>query len=683
MPGELEVLRKVSQVDTNKAPVRIAIASSGLTMAGEQTLQSVAMVAGDRALVVDGADLGIYIIQASNAWARAEDCRVATFMPAGTAVRVLEGDSAGKTFALNAAADEWVEDATGGGGGSGDIESVTAGNGLTGGGTTGAVTLNVAAADSSITVAADAISVATNGITTAKIQDAAVTLAKHADITGPAALGRLSGTGAPQSTPLVETPTAAVSVPLRSAAGTLKAIRFHRADGDNLFGDTGRDTYVDGVNCTLRPTDLYCSPTGDLSFSPGGSIFCGSKRLRNVADPQAAQDAVTRAYLQANAPILYARSGSVDFNVAQAYTDVGAVIPLSASTVAVYELTLLADHDIDDGVGIPDDLGGGGYDPNCAARVVAVLVWRNASNVATVVLASGDSMPWLVSDIEFQIVNSAGDWKLQARKDSTTAAVGTAQVRASIRHMGSVPWTADTTPTLRDAFTESMFRAIAAKLTATLALNAQTITSCAGVSSNSSLALAGATIITAYSPNVSIGLSGTTERFVIDDNGTKVRLRGYGSANTLGVTLQSDAGDTDLTTVGTFDITSGGNSTFATTGTCAITATTAVTIDGIRADYEAVNKAASSTLEAGKTNYLTGANGSTYTLPALSTVADGEAVIVHHENSSGTINRAGSDTINGGSGNTAMTSKTLAAGNSTIVFMRQSSTVWRVTPGGT
>ncbi len=107
-----------------------------------------------------------------------------------------------------------------------------------------------------------------------------------------------------------------------------------------------------------------------------------------------------------------------------------------------------------------------------------------------------------------------------------------------------------------------------------------------------------------------------------------------------------------------------------------------VKIDDIRADYEAVNKAASSTLEAGKTNYLTGADASTYTLPALSGVVDGEAVVVHHANASGTINRAGADTINGGNGSTAATSKTLAAGNSTIVFMRQSSTVWRVTPGG-
>lgn len=53
----------------------------------------------------------------------------------------------------------------------GVITAVVAGTGLTGGGTEGSVTVNVAAADSSITVAADAISVADGGVTNVKVAD--------------------------------------------------------------------------------------------------------------------------------------------------------------------------------------------------------------------------------------------------------------------------------------------------------------------------------------------------------------------------------------------------------------------------------------------------------------------------------------------------------------------------------
>lgn len=63
----------------------------------------------------------------------------------------------------------------------GDITSVVAGAGMTGGGTSGAVTLNVIATDSTVTVAADGIKVATGGITNTEVSaSAAIAFSKLA-----------------------------------------------------------------------------------------------------------------------------------------------------------------------------------------------------------------------------------------------------------------------------------------------------------------------------------------------------------------------------------------------------------------------------------------------------------------------------------------------------------------------
>jgi hypothetical protein len=77
-----------------KVPVRVAT-TANITLAGEQTIDGVAVVADDRVLVKDQTDQtenGIYLASA-DAWARTTDCADNGDLVTGTEVRVNAGST--------------------------------------------------------------------------------------------------------------------------------------------------------------------------------------------------------------------------------------------------------------------------------------------------------------------------------------------------------------------------------------------------------------------------------------------------------------------------------------------------------------------------------------------------------------------------------------------------------------
>jgi hypothetical protein len=82
-----------------KLACRLA-SSANLTRSGEQTINAVAALAGDRVLLTAqtaGKDNAIWVVSAG-AWTRAEDADTSDEMQLGTYVRVLEGSNAGNWY---------------------------------------------------------------------------------------------------------------------------------------------------------------------------------------------------------------------------------------------------------------------------------------------------------------------------------------------------------------------------------------------------------------------------------------------------------------------------------------------------------------------------------------------------------------------------------------------------------
>ena len=149
-----------------------AISTTNITLSGTQTVDGVALVAGDRVLVAGqtaAAQNGIYDV-AAGAWTRSLDANVSAEVTSGMYVLVTEGT-------VNATS-AWVLTTTGAitldttaltfSQFSGAAQ-ITAGAGMT---KTGNI-LNIVAADSTITVNADSIQVGSNSITNTQINSAA------------------------------------------------------------------------------------------------------------------------------------------------------------------------------------------------------------------------------------------------------------------------------------------------------------------------------------------------------------------------------------------------------------------------------------------------------------------------------------------------------------------------------
>ena len=204
-------------VNTTNSKLSCKVATTGAgtlssSFKNGDTIDGVTLSTGNRILIKNqstSSENGIYIVNLSGSPTRSTDMNSnETCIP--NSFVFIEGGStnADKMFQLTTNSDI-VLDTTGltfaeygGGEDSGDIEGVTAGAGLTGGGTTGTVTLNVIGGDG-ITVNADEIEVtvddstielsATNGSGSVRIKDSGVTLAKMANLADMKVIGNVSG----------------------------------------------------------------------------------------------------------------------------------------------------------------------------------------------------------------------------------------------------------------------------------------------------------------------------------------------------------------------------------------------------------------------------------------------------------------------------------------------------------